>query len=81
LVAMGEKSYASPEWAAGMLRIQKDCGAEELKIWKAHSLHVRDLLGHLVEVDDHPLDPIWQTEGEICFPVVIIDQGSWKLTP
>jgi predicted TIM-barrel fold metal-dependent hydrolase len=60
-----------PEWAAGRLRVQKEHGAEGLKIWKVLGLHVRDHLGNLVDADDPRIDPIWQAAGELGLPVVI----------
>lgn len=60
-----------PEWAAGRLRVQKEHGAEGLKIWKVLGLHVRDHLGNLVDADDPRIDPIWQAAGELDLPVVI----------
>jgi predicted TIM-barrel fold metal-dependent hydrolase len=66
-----EKGDAFPEWAAGRLRIQKERGAEGLKIWKPFGLHVKDHHGELANVDDARLDPIWQTAGELGLPVLI----------
>ncbi len=66
-----EKGDSFPEWAAGRLRIQKERGAEGLKIWKALGLQVRDHKRKLVNVDDPRLVPIWQSAGELGFPVVI----------
>ena len=66
-----EKGPGFPEWAAGRLRIQKDAGAEGLKIWKGFGLQVRDHLGALVDVDDARLAPLWETAGELGLPVVI----------
>jgi hypothetical protein len=43
---------AFPEWAAARLRVQKERGAEGLKIWKGLGLHVKDQSGKLVDVDD-----------------------------
>jgi len=60
-----------PEWAAGRLRVQKEWGAEGLKIWKTLGLTVHDQRGGLVQVDDPRLDPLWQTAGELGLPVVI----------
>ncbi len=60
-----------PEWAAGRLRVQKERGAEGLKIWKDFGLHVMDHLGNLVDIDDARIDPIWQAAGELDLPVVI----------
>ena len=60
-----------PEWAAGRVRVQKERGAEGLKVWKALGLHVRDHLGNLVDVDDLRIDPIWQAAGELGLPVII----------
>jgi len=65
------KGNAFPEWAASRLRVQKERGAEGLKVWKELGLHVRDHTGQLVHVDDSRLDPIWQTAGELGLPVVI----------
>ena len=66
-----EKGDGFPEWAAGRLRLQKERGAEGLKIWKGLGLQVRDQHDHLVDVDDARLDPIWETAGELRLPVVI----------
>lgn len=60
-----------PEWAAGRLRIQKERGAEGLKIWKCFGLQVHDEQGCLVKVDDSRLDVIWNTAAELNLPVVI----------
>ena len=48
------------DWAAGRLKIQKDAGAQGLKIWKPFGLHVKDDKGQLVKVDDARLNPIFQ---------------------
>ena len=66
-----EKGESFPEWAAGRLRSQKERGAEGLKIWKNLGLQVHDPAGKLVDVDDPRLDPIWETAGELGFPIVI----------
>ena len=66
-----EKGSAFPEWAAGRLRLQKERGAEGLKIWKGFGLHVKDQNGKLVNVDDRRVVPIWETAGELGLPVVI----------
>jgi predicted TIM-barrel fold metal-dependent hydrolase len=66
-----EKGKSFPEWAAVRLRVQKERGAEGLKIWKGLGLRVRDHRGSLVAVDDPRLDPIWQTAGELRLPVLI----------
>jgi len=66
-----ERGEAFPDWAAGRLRVQKERGAEGLKIWKGFGLHVKDHKGSLVNVDDPRLDPIWQAAGELGLPVVI----------
>ena len=60
-----------PEWAAGRLRVQKERGAEGLKIWKGLGLHVHDQHDRLVDVDEARLDPIWESAGELGLPVVI----------
>ena len=59
-----------PEWAAGRLKIQKERGADGVKIWKPFGLHVRDQHGQLAKVDDPRLDPIWQAAGELNLPVL-----------
>ncbi|CAG1009151.1 hypothetical protein ANAEL_03767 [Anaerolineales bacterium] len=59
------------EWAAGRLKIQKEAGAQGLKIWKGFGLHVKDQNGQLVKVDDPRLSPIWETAGELGLPVLI----------
>jgi predicted TIM-barrel fold metal-dependent hydrolase len=66
-----EQGDRFPEWAAGRLRIQKERGAEGLKIWKGLGLQVRDQQDALVNVDDVRLDPIWETAGELGLPVLI----------
>jgi len=60
-----------PEWAAGRLKVQKEAGAQGLKIWKPFGLQVRDDLDRLVKVDDARLSPIWETAGELGLPVLI----------
>lgn len=60
-----------PEWAAGRLKIQKEAGAQGLKIWKPFGLQVRDEKDLLVKVDDARLNPIWETAAELGFPVLI----------
>lgn len=60
-----------PEWAASRLAIQKERGAEGIKIWKNLGLQVCDHTGNLVSVDDPRLDPIWITAGELKLPVMI----------
>jgi predicted TIM-barrel fold metal-dependent hydrolase len=66
-----EQGAAFPEWAAGRLRIQKERGAEGLKIWKGLGLSVKDQNDKLVDVDDPRLSPIWETAGELGLPVMI----------
>jgi hypothetical protein len=66
-----DKGNAFPEWAAGRLRVQKERGAEGLKIWKGLGLHVKDPDGRLADVDDPRLSPIWETAGELGLPVLI----------
>jgi predicted TIM-barrel fold metal-dependent hydrolase len=60
-----------PQWAAGRLRVQKEAGAQGLKIWKPFGLHVKDHNGQLVKVDDARLSPIWEMAGELGLPVLI----------
>lgn len=62
---------AFPDWAAGRLEVQKQRGAQGLKIWKPLGLHVRDHKGILVNVDDPRLDPIWLAAGELHLPVLV----------
>ena len=59
------------DWAAGRLKVQKDAGAQGLKIWKPFGLHVKDHKGQMVKVDDARLNPIWETAGELGLPVMI----------
>jgi hypothetical protein len=54
-----EKGNAFPKWAAKRLQVQKERGAQGLKIWKSFGLHVRDHLDQLVDVDDLRLAPLW----------------------
>lgn len=60
-----------PDWAAGRLKVQKESGAEGVKIWKPFGLQVQDHKGQLVKVDDPRLIPIWETAGELGLPVLI----------
>jgi predicted TIM-barrel fold metal-dependent hydrolase len=60
-----------PEWAASRLNVQKEVGAQGLKIWKPFGLQVRDDQDQLVKVDDARLSPIWETAGELGLPVLI----------
>jgi len=62
---------AFPEFAARRLEVQKDWGAQGLKIWKNFGLQVRDQHGTLVKVDDERLDPVWETAGRLDMPVLI----------
>jgi hypothetical protein len=66
-----ELGDAFPNWQAERLLVQKNLGASGLKVWKGYGLHVKDHLGHLVSVDDHRLDPIWQACAELDLPIVI----------
>jgi predicted TIM-barrel fold metal-dependent hydrolase len=65
------KGKAFPKWAANRLRVQKERGAEGLKIWKGFGLTVRDQHGKLAAVDDPRLDSIWQAAAELNLPVMI----------
>jgi predicted TIM-barrel fold metal-dependent hydrolase len=60
-----------PDWAAGRLKVQKDAGAQGLKIWKPFGLHVKDNKGQLVKVDDVRLTPVCEMAGELGLPVMI----------
>ena len=62
---------AFPEWAVGRLKVQKEAGAQGLKIWKPFGLQVKDHHGQLVKVDDARLAPIWDAAGELGLPVLI----------
>ena len=66
-----DKGGAFPEWAAKRLRLQKERGAQGLKIWKPFGLQVKDPSDKLVGVDDPRLIPIWEAAGELKLPVVI----------
>ena len=66
-----ELGDAFPWWAAGRLQIQKQHGAEGLKVWKSFGLHVRDQRGELVNVDDSRLNALWDAAAELELPVVI----------
>ena len=59
------------DWAANRLKVQKEAGAQGLKIWKPFGLHVKDDQGQLVKVDDARLIPIWETAAELDLPVMI----------
>jgi hypothetical protein len=62
---------AFPDWVAKRLRVQKERGAQGLKIWKPLGLQVVDHNDKLVDVDDERLIPIWETAGELGLPVMI----------
>jgi predicted TIM-barrel fold metal-dependent hydrolase len=66
-----EQGDRFPEWAAGRLKVQKERGAEGLKIWKGLGLQVRDHHDQLVDVEDARLDPIWETASALGLPVLI----------
>ncbi len=65
------KGNRFPEWAAGRFKVQKERGAQGLKIWKGFGLYVRDQQGELVKVDDPRLSPLWEMAGELGLPVMI----------
>jgi predicted TIM-barrel fold metal-dependent hydrolase len=60
-----------PQWAAGRLKMQKEAGAQGVKIWKPLGLQVTDHQGKRVRVDDIRLSPIWEMAGELNLPVMI----------
>jgi len=60
-----------PDWAANRLKLQKEQGAQGLKIWKPFGLHVKDDQGQLVKVDDARLFPIWEMAADLKLPVMI----------
>lgn len=66
-----ELGEAFPDWAAARLQVQKQHGAEGLKIWKPFGLHVRDPQGILVSVDDARLNVIWETAAALELPVLV----------
>ncbi len=59
------------EWAAKDLRAQAARGAQGLKVWKNFGLLERDQNGKLVRINDPRLDPVWETVGELNWPVTI----------
>ncbi|MBD3328179.1 amidohydrolase family protein, partial [Candidatus Peregrinibacteria bacterium] len=59
------------EAMSAYLREAKAKGVSGLKIFKSLGLRYRDASGELIPVDDPRLDPIWETCGEIGFPVLI----------
>lgn len=64
----------APGWSsreAEALRRAKALGARGLKIFKSLGTSVRNASGSLVPIDDPRLDEIWNTCGEIGFPVLI----------
>ncbi len=46
-------------------------GVRGIKISKALGLRIRDGSGEHLRIDDHRLDPIWETCGELGIPVLI----------
>jgi len=62
---------AFPDWAAARLRVQKEAGAQGLKIWKPFGLQVKDHQGQLVRVDDVRLSTVWDAAAELGLPVLI----------
>jgi predicted TIM-barrel fold metal-dependent hydrolase len=60
-----------PDWAASRLAAQVRRGAQGLKIWKPFGLRVVDQHGRRVPVDDHRLDALWASAGELGVPVTI----------
>jgi predicted TIM-barrel fold metal-dependent hydrolase len=60
-----------PDWAAGRLKVQKEAGAQGLKIWKPFGLQVKDHAGKLIKIDDARLIPIWEMAGKLGLPVMI----------
>ncbi len=65
------KGIGFPDWAAGRLKVQKERGAQGLKIWKGFGLHVYDHNNELVKVDDPRLSSLWEAAGELGLPVMI----------
>ena len=60
-----------PDWAAQRLRLQKERGAEGLKVWKGFGLSVCDQRNELVQVDDPRLKPLWDTAADLKLPILI----------
>ena len=60
-----------PDWVAKRLMIQKEHGAQGLKVWKGFGLNVRDETGTLVNVDDPRMDPVWHCAAELDLPVLM----------
>ncbi len=69
--AWHERGEGFTDWAAGRIRVQKNAGAQGIKIWKPFGLKVTDHTGQLVKIEDERLAPIWQTAGELKLPVLI----------
>jgi predicted TIM-barrel fold metal-dependent hydrolase len=59
------------EGEARRLRASVEAGARGLKIWKRLGLHLRDVAGRRVPIDDPRLDPLWAAAGELDVPVLI----------
>ena len=66
-----EKGNSFGDWAAAEFRKQCGWGAQGLKVWKSLGLQAKDHTGRLIGVDDHRLDPLWDTAAELKLPVVI----------
>lgn len=66
-----DEGHAFADRSAARLRAQAARGAQGLKIWKPFGLHVKDDKGLLARIDDHRLDSIWATAGELGLPVMI----------
>jgi len=66
-----EKGNSFGDWAAAEFRKQCSWGAQGLKVWKSLGLQAKDHTGRLIGVDDHRLDPLWDTAAELKLPVVI----------
>ena len=62
---------AFPEWAASRVAVQKEMGADGLKIWKNFGLRVTDQNDIRVNIDDPRLDPLWETAAASKLPVMI----------
>jgi predicted TIM-barrel fold metal-dependent hydrolase len=60
-----------PEWASKRIAVQKEAGAQGIKIWKPFGLQIKDPQGNLVKVDDIRLSPIWETAGELKLPIMV----------
>jgi predicted TIM-barrel fold metal-dependent hydrolase len=58
-------------WEARRLEDAARHGARGLKAWKPLGLSARDPAGHVVDVDDERLDPLWAAGARLGLPIVV----------